>query len=143
MIWRTGNFTKVAARGNHLEIIIWLRQNGVIWDERTIEESAVGGHFETFKFLVENKAPANETKINWYCARGGNLEMLKWSLEIFTYGVNFTKITSNAAKSGDIQMVTWLLEKNFSRQTDFEKSVLGGAAKGGHLELFIWLLQKK
>jgi len=75
--WRTCEY---AAKGGHLRVLKWLRENGCPWDESTCEKAAEGGHLEVLKWARENGCPWN-----WLtCAKAaerGHLETLKWARE--------------------------------------------------------------
>ena len=69
-----------AARGGHLKVLKWARDNGCPWDEWTCNNAAWGGHLKVLKWLIEKGCPWDE----WTCnnaARGGHLEVLKWARE--------------------------------------------------------------
>ena len=67
-----------AARGGHLEVLKWARENGCPWDERMCTYAAEGGHLEVLKWARENGCPWDE-KMCWDAAYGGHLEVLKWA----------------------------------------------------------------
>ena len=46
-----------AARGGHLEVLQWARQNGCPWDEYTCVYAAMGGHLEVLKWARANGCP--------------------------------------------------------------------------------------
>ena len=69
-----------AAKGGHLEVLKWLRENGCPWDEETCRYAAYGGHFEVLKWARANDCPWNEYTCA-YAAKGGHLEVLKWARE--------------------------------------------------------------
>jgi len=73
----TGSLCNKAAKGGHLAVLQWLRENGAPWDERTCSCAAKCGHLATLQWLRANGAPWDE----WTCvyaARGGHLAMLEW-----------------------------------------------------------------
>ena len=66
-----------AAKAGHLEVLKWLRSEGCPWDEHTCAGAAEKGHLEVLKWLRSEGCPWNEEA----CARaikGGHLEILKW-----------------------------------------------------------------
>ena len=46
-----------AAKGGHLEVVQWLRQNGCPWDSRTCFCAAAGGHLEILKWARSQDPP--------------------------------------------------------------------------------------
>ena len=69
-----------AARGGHLEVLKWLRENGCPWDAQTCAAAAEGGHLDVLKWLRNQGCPWDERA----CAEAagkGNLGMLKWLRE--------------------------------------------------------------
>ena len=68
-----------AAKGGHLEVVQWLRQNGCPWSIWACTFSARGGHLEVLKWARDQDPPC---PWDWAtCARaaeGGQLEVLKW-----------------------------------------------------------------
>ena len=49
-----------AAKGGHLEVLKWARENGCPWDVGTCACAAEGGHLEVLKWARENGCPWNE-----------------------------------------------------------------------------------
>ena len=43
-----------AARGGHLKVLQWARQNGCDWDWNTCSAAAGGGHLEVLKWARTN-----------------------------------------------------------------------------------------
>mgnify|MGYP001030254524 CR=1 FL=1 len=103
-----------AAKGGHLEVLKWLRENGHFWDERCCHDAALGGHLEA--------------------AKGGHLEVLKWLRE---NGCRWDVQTANsAAGEGHLEVLKWAIENG----CDWEESTCTMAAlRGGHLEVLKWL----
>ena len=68
-----------AAKGGHLEVVQWLRQNGCPWNSTTCYLAAKGGHLDVFKWLRDQDPPCpwNEgtcTDAAW----GGHRNVLEW-----------------------------------------------------------------
>ena len=47
----------VAAAGDHLDTLKWLREHGCPWDENVTAVAAENGHFEMLKWLHEHGCP--------------------------------------------------------------------------------------
>merc|ERR1719313_1168234 len=66
-----------AAKGGHLEVVQWLRQNGCPWDSMTSFHAAHGGHLEVLQWVRQNGCPW-DSMTSFHAAHGGQLEVLKW-----------------------------------------------------------------
>jgi hypothetical protein len=69
-----------AARGGHLRVLEWARENECPWYEGTCAYAAKGGHLEILKWARENGCPWNAATCA-YAADGGHLEVLEWARE--------------------------------------------------------------
>jgi hypothetical protein len=69
-----------AAKGGHLEVLKWARENECPWDWRTCAYAAEGGHLEMLKWARANGCPWDEYTCV-HAALGGHLEVLKWARE--------------------------------------------------------------
>ena len=79
---RKNDLCEDAARGGHLEMLKWARENGCPWDELTCAAiAAYGGHLEVLKWARENDCPWEELTCAAIAAYGGHLEVLKWARE--------------------------------------------------------------
>ena len=63
-----------AARGGHLDVLKWARENDCPWDEDTCWRAAVGGDA---KWARANGCPWNKRTCSG--GGGGHLEVLKWA----------------------------------------------------------------
>jgi hypothetical protein len=70
------NLCAEAAKNGHLDILIFLHQNGCPWDEWTCRKAAENGHIECLKYAHENGCPWNEVTC-LFAAKYDNLECLK------------------------------------------------------------------
>ena len=76
-LWNARTFNAAAA-GGHLEVLQWARANGCPWVEGTCGEAAKGGDLDVLQWAHSNGCPWNE----WTCtnaANGGHLEVLLWA----------------------------------------------------------------
>jgi len=120
------------ARNGHLEVVKYLRQLGISWDEETCAAAAEGGHLELLKWARLNQCPWN----SWTCtnaAAGGQLELLKWAR------VNqcpWDEMTcTHAAASGHLELLKWARVN----QCPWDVMTCAEAAANGHLEFLKWL----
>ena len=69
-----------AAKGGHLEVVQWLRQNGCPWSSRTCYRVAERGHLDILKWARSQGPPCPWDL--WTCtwaAKEGHLDVLKWA----------------------------------------------------------------
>lgn len=66
----------LAARGGHLQIVKYLRENARCdWNEIACEYATAGGHTETLRYLLDNGCPSNERTCE-AAAENGHLDCL-------------------------------------------------------------------
>lgn len=66
----------LAARGGHLQIVRYLRENARCdWNEIACEYASAGGHTETLQYLLDNGCPSNERTCE-AAAENGHLDCL-------------------------------------------------------------------
>lgn len=70
----------VAAKNGSLECLIYLRENGCVWDESTCSEAAELGHLNCLKYAHENGCKWDEETV-LFSAIYGKLECLMYSIE--------------------------------------------------------------
>lgn len=65
------------SRNGNVDLLIWARQNGCLWDEYTCTFAALNNHLSLLKYAVHNGCPHFD---NLYriALRGRYAEMLKW-----------------------------------------------------------------
>ena len=69
-----------AARGGHLDVLRWARENGCAWNANTCAFAAEGGHLEVLRWARENGCEW-DARTATYAARGGHLDVLRWARE--------------------------------------------------------------
>ena len=135
--YKIDNACEIAASGNQLEMLKWLRDKNYPFDEKVCRAAAKHKHFDLLKWLHENGCPWDR-KTTVKVIRSGNLEMLKWLFERKNSGGAFDKyMLLYAAESGNLKMVKYLYHNGFrigSRIYDY-------ALRGGNLKLIKWLAQ--
>ena len=116
-----------AARGGHLEVLKWARENGCPWDERTCRGAAQGGQLEALKWARENGCPWDE-KTCYYAAYGGQIEMLKWARENDCPWDVYTCLI--AARRGHLEVLQWARENG----CPWDEETCTNAASGGYVQ---------
>ena len=122
----------MAAKGGYMDVLQWAKANGARWDlPHTCSAAAGGGHLEVLKWARENGAPWEvDTCAN--AAGVGHLEVLKWARE---NGAPWCEITcANAAGGGHLEVLKWAREHG----CPWDDMVCLTAARGGHLEVLKW-----
>lgn len=69
-----------AARGGHIDVLRWAREEGSPWDATVCMEAARGGRLEVLRWLRSEGCPWDEYTCS-EAARHGRLEILKWARE--------------------------------------------------------------
>ncbi|CAN0374835.1 unnamed protein product, partial [Ectocarpus sp. 12 AP-2014] len=67
-----------AAKGGHLGVLQWLRDNGCPWDEGTCSYAAWGGYLEVLQWTRNNGCPWDKETCSKAAWRG-HLEALQWA----------------------------------------------------------------
>lgn len=129
--WRA-HTCRYAARGGHLPVLQWLRAQGCPWDASTCASAALGGHLELLMWAREHQCPWNAQTCRW-AAEHGHLDTLKWSME---QGCPLdTSVWTAAAKGGRLDVLVQAREWGIS----LSNGVCRAAAQGGQLEVLLWL----
>jgi len=93
-----------AALHGHLEVMKYLRQLGISWNERTCAMAAKNGHLELLKWARANQCPWDA----WTCAyaaMNGHLELLKWARANQCPWDEWT--CALAATNGHLELLKW------------------------------------
>lgn len=93
-----------AAKGGHLECVIWLHSVHCPWDFRVCVDAATGGHLEIIRFAHLHGCPWS-SEVCARAAKYGHFEVLKWARDHQCPWNSDT--TFNAAHSNDIDILDW------------------------------------
>src|SRR5436190_9023823 len=98
-----------AALNNHLNILIWARQNNYDWDPTVCNYAAKNGNLEMLIWAKENGCKY-DTEIGYNAAKYGKLEVLKWA--------KLNKCTSpyicaNAAEGDQLEILIWARQNGY------------------------------
>lgn len=127
--------TDIAARGGHLELLMWARVEGCPWSRSTCRAAARFGHLNLLQWVRGQGCPWNEDTCS-YAARGGHLAVLKWSRE---QGCPWNEDTcSYAAKSGHVGVLQWARQQG----CPWNEDTCSYAANSGHFGVLQWARQQ-
>ena len=125
------SYCATAARGGHLSVIQWLKENGCPWNESSCANAAYGGHLPVLQWLRDNGCPWDESSCA-NAAHGGHLSVLQWC---HAHGCPWYEFTcANAAFNGNLPMIQWCRANGCS----WCESTCASAAESGHLALLQW-----
>src|SRR5690606_3822841 len=87
---------EAAARGGHLAVLQWLREQKCRWSTSTCESAAESGHLAVLQWAHERGCPLGDAAA--YAARGGHLHVLQW---LRSQGCEWDSwVTLGAARAG-------------------------------------------
>jgi hypothetical protein len=124
-----------AAEGGHLEVLKWLKFQGAPWCRMSCSYAAAEGNLKILKYLKEQGVFCDK----WTCAyaaEGGHLKVLKYLKEQACTWNEWT--CSYAAKEGHLEVLKWLREQS----CPWNEDTCAYAALGGHLEVLKWLREQ-
>jgi hypothetical protein len=128
-------FFNIAASCGHLNIIIWLKEAGYQWNERTCTELAANGYLDELKWVRMNKCPWDSQT----CAQSQNLEILQWARmngcpwSLSTLGI--------AALTGRFENLKWAMRNGCPYDAN-SRYICDEAVRGGHTRILKWLIKQ-
>ena len=125
-----------AARGGHLDVLKWLRDEMCPWDKRTCIGAVEGGHLHVLKYAHQNGCPWASVETCMYAAKGGHLDVLKYARENGCWWNEWT--CSNAAEGGYLDVLKYAREKG----CPWDEQTCEAAAQGGHLDVLKYAHEK-
>ena len=93
-----------AAQSGNVEVLTFMRKNGLTWDEEICAAVAAGGHLEALKYAHENGCRWDETTCN-NAAEGGHIEVLRYA-------------RANGCRWGSWK-ISWAAEKGYHEVREF------------------------
>ena len=73
-------FTKAAAEAGNIDCLIYLHEEGCVWDRETCEAAAFNGQLNCLKYLHEQGCPWDVETCR-YAVSNGHLDCLKYAIE--------------------------------------------------------------
>jgi hypothetical protein len=125
------NIIAYAARKGHLNVVQYMRNLGIGWDERTCRFAAMNGHLELLKWCRANQCTWDDRTCA-YAALNGHFELLKWCRENQCPWDEGT--CANAAAGGHLKLLKWAR----ANHCPWNEGTCAKAAAGGHLKLLKW-----
>jgi len=131
---KSGELCQLAARGNHWDVLIYLRGNGYSLNVDTCEAAAMGGNLQILKWLKDNGCHWNQ-RVFAAAAEGGNLTILNYLKE---NGCQWdSRASIAAAKKGHLECLKYLK----SQGCEIDSFAFSVAAEAGKLEICQWLYE--
>jgi len=126
------------ARGGHLDIVKWLREQGCHWDSSTAD-GAAGGHLDLLKWARKEGCPWHTSTFR-DAAKGAHLDVMEW---LWENECPFNRADMNPTLTvlGDdnLELVKWMHERDMLLMNPPGPNPGEHAASGGHLEMLKWL----
>ena len=128
--WHVDRTCHAAARGGNLEMLKYLAKNDCTWKiyRNTCSQAAAGGHLEVLKYLRKNQCPWDSETCD-AAAKGGHLEVLKYAHEMDCPWDKWT--CWRAAEGGHLEVLKYLHENG----CPWNEWTCDAAARGGHLDV--------
>ena len=127
-------FATAASKG-HLHIIVWLFEQGYMWDDDTLTHAAVYGQLKVVEYALNNgcpRSPNHPTRPFAAAARAGDIKILEMLQKAkFPWDASACAF---AAKGGHQPALEWLR----SQGCPWDSSTIKYATRNGHLELLKW-----
>jgi hypothetical protein len=129
------NICCAAAEGGHLDILIWLKQEGCNINICTANTAAQNGQINILKWLKQQDCPMDEWTCSW-AAQNGHFETLCWLKE---NGCNWDTVTcSNAVLGGHLEILKWARAQN--PPCPWDEWTCNMAVRKGNLEILDWAI---
>lgn len=130
-----------AARGAHINLLRWYRNNMGEWSTEICNRAAIGGSVSALSWLREEGCPWDEHGTRYYAARSGKLDMLIWCYEMCKLEGVLSKYISHAAiESGNLAMVVFCKKNCLEWETN-KNDAVNRASASNHLHIFKWLIE--
>lgn len=121
-----------ASINNHLNIIIWAHQNGCLWEQNATDHAAFCGHLNLLKWIKQNIYRWKHKQLTSNAAYGGQFKILKWLIKNKCV---YNELTcSSAAQNGHLKILKWLRKNN----CPWNENTCAAAASNGHLKVLKW-----
>jgi hypothetical protein len=128
-----------AAGGGHVNVLSWLKEQGVVFDKNTMNAAALFGKVSTCAYLHAEGCPWNEAT-SFAAACRKHWDTVRWLREHgcpwYTY-----RMCYQAAKAGDITAMTYVLQQDPEASSHLS-FMLDCACTYGHLVAALWLRQR-
>ena len=101
----TSEALRVAAGGNHLPLIEYLRSIGTSWHADTAAGVAKKGHLDMPKWLHSHQCPMDLDRLAFCAARGAHVTILEWLLIEQDINLSATRALAGAAAGGHLSLM--------------------------------------
>jgi hypothetical protein len=131
-----------AARGGQLDILKWMVERGMdIVSPMSLPNTCWMYYINSCKRIFLNDMNLQEPRRDYIviqACKSGNLEMLKWLLEIGVDIVNTPDQCYHLAKKGDHESLKWL----YSIGCSLNSKTLTGSIRSGNVSILSWVIDK-
>jgi len=104
----------LAAKKGHLKVLKWLFrvEKNMMMTSNFAVIAAKKGHSDILKWIWDKKLPINYVDCIKYVARNGDLEILKWMIEVYDPKLDTILVISRAAaKKGHLDIFKWIKDE--------------------------------
>ena len=132
-----------AALGGHIRILQLLREYHLPWGKAVPEGSAIGGHLDCLKWLIEQGCPVHLESCFYYAAMNGRVNILHWIASDWTPDHDYfhPELLEEVAGQGPRTIPVLELAKEWDG--DFgNAALLTCAVQSGHLDNIKWLVEQ-
>lgn len=154
---------KYFAQYGRLEIMMWLYEQGFLWDENNSSETAIHSNLEFTLFKIHKAKRGNWNEdICAVAAKYGHLDLIRWCEENGSTITN--KISHKASRHGHFEILEWVKDNDhpwdevccnkaarsgnsdilkwlYSNGCPWDNSTCEAAAAGGHVEILKWAVE--
>jgi len=129
-----------AARGGHIDILVWLSENGYQHrGARAAEDAARGGHLCVLQWMEQNDWQ-RDTRACKGAAEGGHLHILEW---LYDHGHRWdNEAYKDAMINGHVHVLNWLEKHGGRKEPLHVYSMLQTIAARGHLSVLRWIRKR-
>lgn len=126
-----------AAERGQLDVIQYLTAREIGYcSPRSIERAGVNGHFETVKWILQNRTDGRRGASFNEIAAHGRVEIVRWIAQFYPDGFDEIAMVQ-AARNGHLDVIICLDDVFGSSMCTLE--AMNAAAGSGHLEIVKWL----
>jgi hypothetical protein len=129
-----------AARGGHLELIKWMKQEGCPWGTSTFREASGFGNIEMMEWIRDNGCPFDESSII-YASSNGKLDAVKW---LRSNGCPWDiRAVFASAYHGEMDTLGWLIDNGCPCIIDEQSHSYTSLVLRGKSNVLQWIIDRR